>query len=676
MVRRDLEAVREEIEALRREIRRHEWLYYVKNAPEISDFEFDQLLKRLERLEAEYPELVTPDSPTQRVGGEPSEEFAQVVHRVPMLSLDNTYEAGELRQFDARVRRMLGNEPVEYVCELKIDGLAVSLRYEAGQLVQGATRGDGRVGEDVTPNLRTVRSIPLRLLGETPPPVLEVRGEVYMEKADFQRLNAQRIENGEPPFANPRNAAAGSVRLLDPRITASRPLKLWAYGVGEHEGVTFQTHAEVLERLQEWGLPVNPHFRVCTDIEAVVRYCEEWTRRREELSYEVDGVVVKVNSLEQQARLGSTAKSPRWAISYKFPVSQAMTVVRDIQVQVGRTGVLTPRAILEPVFVDGVTVSHATLHNFDEVQRLDVRVGDTVLLQRAGGVIPQVLGVVLDKRPPDAQPFPIPSRCPSCGSEVARVPGEVAIRCVNLACPAQLRRRIEHFASRDAMDIEGLGPNRVAQLVDAGLVRDVADLYTLRQEDLIRLERMGPDSSRNLIQAIEESKTRGPARVLFGLGIPLVGTTVSQLLVQRFGSIPALMEASVDDLTEIPGIGEAVASSVVQFFSRPENREIVRRLGEYGVRLEEVARAKEERPRPLAGLTFVLTGELPHYTRAEARRLIEEAGGRVTESVSRRTDYLVVGENPGSKLQRARQLGIPILDEAGLLRLIEERAQG
>jgi DNA ligase (NAD+) len=666
----DTLTLRSVAERLRDEIRRHERLYFVENAPEISDFEFDQLMKRLEALESEHPELVTPDSPTQRVGGAPASSFATVQHRVPLLSLDNTYNAGELRDFDRRVRRILPNADIEYVCELKIDGLAVSLLYKDGVFVRGATRGDGTTGEDVTPNLRTVRSIPLRLNGPAPR-LLEVRGEVYIPATKLAEVNAEREQSGESPFANPRNAAAGSVRLLDANLTARRPLDIFVYSVGEVEGVHFETHMQTLQALRELGFKTNPHTKWCGNISDVIAYCEYWTEGAPKLDYETDGVVVKVNSLTQQAELGSTSKSPRWAISYKFPASQGETVVREIQVQVGRTGVLTPRAVLEPVELAGVTISHATLHNADEVERLDVRVGDTVVLERAGGVIPHVLGVVLDKRPEGAERFAMPSRCPACDAEVVRLADAVAYRCINPGCPAQIKRRIEHFASRDAMNIEGLGPALVDQLVERNLVRDVGDLYTLTVERLTELDRMGEKSARNVIDEIAKSKENDPARLLSGLGVPLVGERVAELLIEHVGSLTALADASAETLSQIHGVGDVVATSVVAYWARAESRTLLDKLVAAGVRLEATKAPDKGIRTTVSGKTFVLTGELPHLTRSEATERIRRAGGRVTGSVSKNTDYVVVGENPGSKRDRALALGITILDEAALTALLD-----
>ncbi len=659
------------LERLRDEIRRHEWLYHVQNAPELSDAEFDRLMKRLEAVEAEHPDLVTPDSPAQRVGGAPATELPQVSHRVPMMSLDNTYSEDELRDFDRRVRRLLPDEPIEYVCELKIDGLAVSALYEDGVYVRGATRGDGSTGEEVTPNLRTIRSLPLRLTdGERIPRRLEVRGEAYIRTTGLAEVNAERERNGEAPFANPRNAAAGSVRLFDSSITASRPLDIFVYALGDVDGADFDTHLGTLAALREWGFKTNPHTALCADIEAAVQYCERWTARSAELPYETDGVVVKVNALAQQEALGRTSKSPRWAISYKFPASQGTTVVRKIQVQVGRTGALTPRAVLTPVVLSGATITHATLHNWDEVARKDVREGDTILLERAGGVIPHVLGVVEDQRPEDSRPFVVPAHCPACGSEAVRLAEEVAIRCVNTSCPAQLKRGLDHFASRGAMDIDGLGPALVEQLARLGLVRDVADLYSLRAEQVAELERMGTTSAQNFIAALEASKDRGPVRLLHALGVPFVGGTVAELLVAECGGLLEVMGADAERLEGIHGIGEKVAASVVSYFANEENRRVVDKLRQHGHRMEE-ERPTESAAQHLTGQTFVLTGELPSMTRTEATDQIQAAGGRVTGSVSGKTNYVVVGSNPGSKRDRAEALGVAILDEEGLNRLLQ-----
>ena len=671
----EMERVKERVEELRELIRYHEYKYYVEDNPEITDYEFDQLMKELERLEAEHPELITPDSPTQRVGGQPAEGFPTVEHRVAMLSLDNTYSADELREFDERIKRLLPGERIEYVAELKIDGLGVALLYENGFLVRGATRGDGLHGEDVTGNLRTIRSIPLKLREDgSSVPVLEVRGEVYMPKSKLDEVNEERIKNGEPPFKNTRNAAAGSVRLLDPRITARRPLDIFIYTLSYVEGREFQTHLEALKTLNRWGFRINPHTKLFDSIDDVIEYCREWERRRGELDYDIDGVVVKVNSLGQQRELGSTAKSPRWAVAYKFPASQAMTRIVEIKVQVGRTGVLTPVAVLEPVNLAGATITHATLHNEDEIRRKDIRIGDTVILERAGDVIPKVVAVVTEKRTGGERIFRMPERCPVCNGPVIRVEGEVAVRCTNIACPAQLKRRIQHFASRNAMDIEGLGKSLIDQLVEKGLVKDIADIYYLKREDLVELERMGEKSSENLLKAIEESKGRELSRLIFGLGIPFVGEKAAEILAQNYRSLDDLAKAKVDELVEIPEIGIKTAESIVQFFAQDSNRRVIEKLKAAGVKTSEEKKAEEEEA-ILAGKSFVLTGALSSMTRSEAEEKIKRLGGRVTSSVSQKTDYVIVGDSPGSKYRRALELGIPILSEEEFLRLIGEKGQ-
>ncbi|NHM28288.1 NAD-dependent DNA ligase LigA [Desulfofundulus sp. TPOSR] len=664
-----LERARQRIEELRREIEYHNYRYYVLDDPVISDERYDALMRELIKLESKYPSLVTPDSPSQRVGGQPREGFATVRHRIPMLSLANAFDEGELRDFDRRVRSALPGEPVEYVVELKIDGLAVSLRYENGLLVTGATRGDGETGEDITANLKTIRAVPLRLL--RPVPLLEVRGEVYMSKEAFMRLNETREEAGEPLFANPRNAAAGSLRQLDPAVTASRQLSIFVYGTGEIEGVSVNTHAETLALLKELGFPVNPHHRLLPDIQAVIDYCNRWQEERFNLPYVIDGLVIKVNSLDQQARLGATMKSPRWAIAFKFPAEQAKTRVRDIILRVGRTGVLTPTAILEPVRLAGTTVSRATLHNEDIIKEKDIRIGDTVIVQKAGDVIPEVVAVIPEERTGDEKPFVMPRRCPECGAEAVRPPGEAGTRCTNIACPARLREGLIHFASRNAMDIAGLGPAVIGQLLAAGLVRDPADLYTLRLEDLVPLERLGKKSAQNLLEAIEKSKSNPLYRLIFALGIRHVGERAARILAQRFGSLDRLSRATYEELVAIPEIGPKIAESVITFFAQEQNRRVLEKLAAAGVNTRQ---EPEEEPgdKPLAGKVFVLTGSLSHFTRQEAQELIERLGGRVSSSVSRKTDYVVVGENPGSKYDRALALGIPILREEDFRRLVEQ----
>jgi DNA ligase (NAD+) len=669
------------IEELRRLINYHNYRYYVLDSPEISDAEYDRLFRELVELETAYPSLVTPDSPTQRVGAPPAEQFESHTHLLPMLSLNNAFDEGELRAFDARVKRALAlppEAPIEYVTELKIDGLAVSLTYENGVLVTGATRGDGFSGENVTNNIRTIRSIPLRIpqsldAASDAPPVprlMEVRGEVYMTHAEFQKVNEERIEAGEPAFANPRNAAAGSVRQLDPSITARRRLQIFVYGLGFVENGGFTTHWEVLETLRKWGFRVSDHRRLCPSIEEALQFIREWESKREELDYDIDGVVVKVNSLALQAELGQVSRSPRWAIAYKYPPDQATTVIREIRVQVGRTGALTPVAIMDPVPLGGVTVSRATLHNEDEIARKDVRVGDTVVIQRAGEVIPEVVRVVLEKRPPGTEPFKMPTHCPVCGSAVERPEGEAVARCTGIACPAQLRERIRHFASRDAMDIEGLGTALVEQLVETGLVKDPGDLYFLkdRRSELVSLERMGEKSADNLLKAIEDSKNRSLDRLIFALGIRHVGSTVARALAERFRSLDALANASVEEIAEIPGVGSVIASSVHTFFQQPSNKAVIEKLRAAGVKMV-MEEAPEVGERPFEGKTFVFTGTLASMTRSEAERLVAQLGGHAASSVSKNTDYVVAGENPGSKLTKAQQLGITILTEEEFKRM-------
>lgn len=655
-------------EELRRVIEEHNYYYYVLDAPRISDAEYDALMRELEALEAQFSELVTPDSPTQRVGGQPLAAFGTVRHRVPLLSLNNAFNEGELADFDRRVRQAAAG-PVEYVVELKIDGLSVAATYENGRFITGATRGDGWVGEDVTQNLKTIRSLPLRLRREVPH--LTVRGEAYLPKEAFARLNREREEAGESVFANPRNAAAGSLRQLDPRVTASRPLRLFFYDIlyleGEDEPAT---HYEVLQYLEELGFPINPHRYLCRSLEEVVSLCKEWEERRHELPYEIDGLVVKVNSRGQQRLLGNTSKSPRWAVAYKFPAEEAVTTVEDIIVRVGRTGVLTPTAILKPVRVAGSTVSRATLHNEDYIKEKDVRLGDQVVIHKAGDVIPEVVRVLAEKRTGKEKPYAMPSRCPECGSEVVRPPGEAAIRCTGgLACPAQVREGIIHFASRDAMDIEHLGPAVVSQLLEAGLIKDAGDLYYLHQryDDLVRLERFGPQSAKNLLEAIERSKQNSLSQLVFALGIRHVGSRAARLLSEHFGSLERLMNATEEELVQIPEIGPKIAASVVEFFRQEVNRKVLEKIIRAGVNTRETVTAG---PAPLAGKTFVLTGALASFTRKEAQELIEKLGGRVASSVSRQTDYVVVGENPGSKYDRAVALGITMLDEAAFKELL------
>lgn len=656
-----------EIEHLREQIRYHDRLYYVLDSPEISDREYDMLFRRLEELEGAYPDLVTPDSPTQRVGGEPLDKFGQVAHAMPMLSLSNVFEEQEVLEFDRRVKRTLGSaDGVSYVVEPKLDGVAVELVYENTVLVSASTRGDGYVGEDVTANVRTIRAIPLRLVQRgrlAEASLIDIRGEIFMHRAAFDLLNRQRDEEGVAAFANPRNAAAGSIRQLDPRITSKRPLTFSAHGVGRVEGATVDTQMELLAGLHDLGLPSNlGNAALCKDVEAVLRRYEDLRKMRETLPYEIDGAVIKVNSLAQQAALGIKMRSPRWAVAFKFEPVQATTKILRIDVGVGRTGTLTPVAIMEPVMVGGVTVSRATLHNQDEIDRKDVREGDTVVIQRAGDVIPEVVQVILEKRPEESEPYRIPDTCPVCGSDAVRLQGQAAKRCVNASCPARLKETIYHFASRNAMDIEGLGTKLIDQMVDRGLVTDVADLYTLDLDKLASLERMAEKSASNVLKALERSKKVAADRFLFSLGIPLVGEHVARLLMMEFRDVQTLAAKSSDEIQQVHGIGPEVAQSVTAFFAEPHNREIVRRLLESGIApipLETPQRGAET---PFTGKTVVFTGTIS-MPRSEAKKIVEEAGGKVSGSVSSKTDFVVAGDQPGSKLDKAIQLGIRVLSE-------------
>jgi len=657
--------VRARVEQLRRDINYHNYRYYVLDQPEISDAEYDRLMAELTRLEEQYPALQTPDSPTQRVGAAPLEAFHSVRHLQPMLSLSNAFGAEELTAFDQRIKRMLGmdaGEDIDYVVELKVDGLAVSLLYEDGRLVRGATRGDGVSGEDVTQNLRTIYSIPLVFLGDptTWPALIEVRGEVFLGKSEFARINEEREEEGQALFANPRNAAAGSVRQLDSRVTARRRLDFIAHGVGAVEGMQFSTHWERLQDLGRLGFKVSPHAERQLGIQAVQRFCDHWQEARHALPFETDGVVVKVNSLDLEERLGYVARSPRWAIAYKYPPEQENTVVRDIQVHVGRTGALTPVAIMDPVRISGSTVSRATLHNEDEIRRKDVRIGDTVVVQKAGEVIPEVVAVVKSLRPPDAREFTMPTHCPVCGSEVVRLPGEAVSRCTGVACPAQLVEHLLHWGSRGAMDIEGMGPALVTQLVESGRVRDAADIYSLTKDDLLALERFAEKSAANILRSIAASKTRPLDRLIYALGIRHVGGTVAGILASEFGSLEALQQADQARLSAIPGIGPVIAQSIYTFFQQEQTRRLLEKLREAGVRPREPERV-EVTEGFFTGKTVVFTGSLGEMTREEAERLVKAQGGKATSNVSSRTDYVVVGEDPGSKYQKAQELGIPTL---------------
>jgi len=655
---------------LRRLIDHHNYLYYVENRPEISDREFDLLLKELEELEAAHPELRTPDSPTQRVGGQPIAGFKTVQHRVPMLSIGKAFSAAELREFDARVRKTLGNQPVTYVVELKIDGVAVSLTYTDGLLTLGATRGSGKVGDDITENLKTVRGVPLRLRTDKPPAIFEARGEVYMTKADFARLNEEVVARGEQPYANPRNLTAGSLKQLDSRITAKRRLRLFAYGVGYFEGIALKTHLEALELLRRYGFPVNPETKAFDNIEQVIAYCDSWAEKRFDLPYETDGLVIKVNDFEQQQRLGSTNKEPRWAIAYKFEAEQAITKIRAIQVDVGKDGTLTPVALFDPpVQLCGTTVSRATLHNAAQIEQKDIRIGDSVIVVKRGEIIPYVEKALHDARKGDEKVFKFPTKCPVCGAPVVREDDAPSPRCTNTAaCPAQLQGRIEAFAKRECMDIEGLGEKLAEQLVNSGLVKTVADLYRLKKEQLIGLERMGEQSAQNLLNAIEASKNRGLARLLAGLSIYGVGEAMAALLAQEFPSMDALMAASKEQLAAVKGFGPRRAESVYNFLHGP-GQKIIQELRNAGVKMTEERKPKNDKG-PLAGKTVVVTGTLQNYSRKEIEELIAQHGGKATSSVSKKTDYVVAGDEPGSKLDKARQLGIKVLTEEEFEKLI------
>jgi DNA ligase (NAD+) len=660
----------QEIENLRDELRRHEELYYVYDNPEISDADYDALMARLQELEAAHPELATADSPTARVGGRPLEGFEQYEHRRPMLSLDNSYNIEDLRAFDERVKRLADGRRLEYVAELKIDGLSISLHYERGVLARGVTRGDGRRGEDVTQNVRTIRSIPLRLKDETPAAELEVRGEAYLSRKTFQRINADREAAEEPRFANPRNAAAGTIRQLDPKIVAARRLDLFAYDVIGGERKVFATHWEGLEWLERAGFQIS-HRKLCASIDEVIEFCNEMEARRDELEYEIDGVVVKVNSAALQEEFGATAKSPRWAIAYKYPARQATTQILDIIVQVGRTGALTPVAVLEPVLVAGSTVARATLHNEDEIKRLGLLKGDWVLIEKSGDVIPKVIKVVESRRAGTEKRFRMPKTCPVCGGVVSRPEGEVVSRCVAADCPAQLKARLLHYASRRAMRIEGLGDALADQFVQKRMVRDVAGLYDLTHEQVAGLERMAEKSASNLLAQIEASKTRDLPQLVFGLGIRHVGERTAAILARNFRTLDTLGAASVEALDAVPEIGLTVAESVHDWFADEGNRALCERLRAAGVRTEmEAGAAGGVQTEAFAGMLFVLTGKLETMTRDEAAALIEARGGRVTSSVSKKTSYVVAGEEAGSKLDKAQTLGVRVLDEAAFKELL------
>lgn len=663
------------IDALRDQIRHHEHLYYVLDQPEISDQEFDKLMQQLQKLESEHPTLITPDSPTQRVGGKPREGFVKVRHSSPMLSLDNTYNEEELRDWERRVHELSGRKDVDYVCELKLDGMSLSLGYGNGQLERGITRGDGTVGEDVTLNVRTVRSVPLSIpkekLKKAGIPVdFEVRGELLMPIASFKRMNDEREAQGLSLFANPRNATAGTVRQLESRVTAQRRLDYFAYMLLQNGRTYFDRHSKTLDTLEAAGFKVNPHRKLVHSMEEVWAFIQQWEAKRDSLPYEIDGIVVKVDRTALQDELGFTGKAPRWAIAYKYAARAGITQLEDIRVQVGRTGKLTPVAMLAPVSIGGTTVRNATLHNMDEIERLGVKIGDWVQVERGGDVIPKIAKVIEEDKdhPRGTREFHMPEKCPECGTPVVRTEGEVDYRCVNANCPAKLRETILHFASRGVMNIEGMGDALVNQLTDRGLVKNVADIYKLTKADLLSLERMGDKSAQNILDEIENSKRLPLERIIYGLGIRFVGERTAQFLAEHFGSMEALEKATVEELQEVNEVGPRIAESIAEFFSIRANRELVERLRKAGLNMRG---EKKERGTKLAGKTFVLTGTLAKYTRDEAKKMIEDAGGKVSGSVSKKTDYVVAGSDAGSKLDKAKQLGVAVIDEGEMEKLVD-----
>jgi DNA ligase (NAD+) len=669
---RKLAEAKRRVEELREQINHHNYRYHVLDQPEISDFDYDQLVNGLKELEDEFPELITPDSPTQRVGATPEDLFAPVKHRARMLSLDNVFSQEELEAWGRRVERIIGTG-ARYVCELKIDGVAVALTYENGVYVQGATRGDGEVGEDITANIRTVRAVPQRLQLKKPPPVLEVRGEIYLPVKAFEKLNDELLEHGGRPFANPRNGAAGSLRQKDPKVTDSRPLRLWCHGLGVAEGMRFRSHSESLEWMREAGLPVDPHVKVADTLEEVHGFATNWQQHRHDIDYEIDGAVVKVDQIDYQEELGATSKAPRWAMAYKFPPEERTTILEGIFVHTGRTGVVTPFAQLEPVFVGGVTVRTATLHNEDEVKRKDVRPGDTVIVRRAGDVIPEVVGPVISKRPKNARPWRFPKKCTSCGTQLVRPEGEAAWRCPNKrGCKSQNIEWLFAFASRGAMDIEGLGYKTGFLLLDMGWVNDPGDIYSLTGDQLEQLPGFKEKKIQNLLDGIDASRDRPLWRLLVALNIRHVGSTVARLITEAVPSIDALMDATEEDIAAVEGVGPIIATSVVEWFADEENRQLIEKLRKAGVRMED--EPQEPKPEgPLTGMTIVLTGGLEKLSREEAIAAAEAAGAKVTSSVSKKTDFVVVGENPGSKYDKAVQLGVETIDEAEFRKRIKRK---
>ena len=663
------EKAKKKIKALREKIREAEYRYFVLDDPQISDAEFDKLMQDLIKLEKQFPELLTDDSPTQRVGGEVLDEFEKVEHSTEMLSLDNSFNAEELRDFDQRIKKNTASRDYQYVVEHKIDGLSAVIRYQGGSFQLGATRGNGEVGENITENMKTIRSLPLKIEEKAE---LELRGEIYLSKSEFERINEKRLENEQKTFANPRNAAAGSVRQLDSKIAASRRLSILIYDMISHSEKEFKTHLEVFSYLKEQGFNVNWH-KKAENIEKVIEICHEWEEKRETLDFEIDGLVVKINNLALREELGSTARSPRWAIAYKFPAQQKISRVKDIEISLGRTGALTPTAVLEPVEIAGSTVSRATLHNEDEIKRKDIRIGDNVLVQKAGDVIPELVKVIKEKRDGSEKEFEMPNLCPVCGTKVSRAEGEAVTRCTNISCPAQRREKILHFVSRDAMNIEGVGPALVDQLLENNLIDDYADLYFLKKHHLQKLERMGEKSSQNVIEAIKTSKDREFFRVIYALGIRHVGLGAARTLNYNYSSIAQLMEASRAELEKIDEIGPVIADSIVTFFSEKQNRDLISRLKQAGINLSR--EESEEKEKFLEGLKFVFTGSLNEFTRSEVKELVEKAGGRSVSSVSSKTDYLVIGNNPGSKYQKAQELEIEILTESEFKQLLENKEE-
>lgn len=665
-----MDKAKQEIAALRKAIEEHNYLYHVLDAPKIADAEYDKLFLRLKKLENDYPQYITPDSPTQRVGAAPLKAFAEVRHAVPMLSLENAFEDQDVADFDKRIRDRLDTQTeIQYCCEPKLDGLAISIRYEDGKLVQAATRGDGSTGEDVTENIKTIPMVPLHLRGDQHPRIVEVRGEVFISKKGFEKLNDDAIKHDKKVFANPRNAAAGSVRQLDSSITASRPLEIYFYSLGLLEGGKLPAlHSDVLKQLSAWGLRVNPLIKIANSVAACIAYYNDLMQKRDKLPYEIDGVVYKVNRLQDQQKLGFVSRAPRWAIAHKFPAEEVQTLIEAVEFQVGRTGALTPVARLKPVHVHGVIVSNATLHNMDEIARKDIRIGDTVIVRRAGDVIPEVLAVVKDKRSAQVKKIVLPKNCPVCHSHIEQIEGEAVARCTGeLFCAAQRKEMIKHFASRRAMDIEGLGDKLVDQLVETQTIDSVADLYTLKQTQLENLERMGRKSAENLLAELEKSKSTSFPRFLYALGIREVGEATAKLLALHFRNLPALMDATADDLQSIQDVGPVVAQHIVNFFQEKHNKKVIAELLRHGMHWEEV---KQARNLPLAGKTFVITGTLSSFSRDEAKEILENMGAKVSGSVSSKTSYVVVGEDPGSKYDKAKILNVPILDDKAFKQLV------